>query len=130
MAEDRNRGKELRERDLPQGGAPPYFGAMSSGSQGVPVAPSLEPTLISAGVPGSTSENHRRVVVLSALAILVGFAGAAAAEVLLKLIAFVTNLSFYGHPSAASVSPADNALGLWVMRSEERRVGKECRSRW
>ena len=34
------------------------------------------------------------------------------------------------HPLAGPVGGPENGLSRWVGRSEERRVGKECRSRW
>ncbi|MGH8208113.1 MAG: chloride channel protein, partial [Steroidobacteraceae bacterium] len=54
----------------------------------------------------------RRVLILAALAIVVGSAGAGAAWVLLRLINLVTNLAYFGTLSAAPVTIADNTLGL------------------
>ncbi|NUO51808.1 MAG: chloride channel protein [Polyangiaceae bacterium] len=59
--------------------------------------------------------NSRRTALITSLA--VGLAGAAslAAHFLTRLIAFVTNLAFYGRWSVAAVSPAANRLGPWVV---------------
>jgi chloride channel protein, CIC family len=54
-----------------------------------------------------------RAVRITALAIPIGAAGAVFALILLKLIAFFTNLSYYGRWTTASISPAGNHLGLW-----------------
>lgn len=56
-----------------------------------------------------------RVVVLTLLAAAIGVAAGGAAIVLLKLIGFITNLSFYGRLSTSFVSPQDNQLGLFVL---------------
>jgi H+/Cl- antiporter ClcA/CBS domain-containing protein len=44
-----------------------------------------------------------------------GFSAAITAQVLIRLIAFVTNLAFFGRLSLSECSPADNALGWWVV---------------
>jgi H+/Cl- antiporter ClcA/CBS domain-containing protein len=54
----------------------------------------------------------RRVLLLAAMAALVGSAGAGAAWLLLRLINLATNLAYFGRLSAAPVSIADNHLGL------------------
>jgi chloride channel protein, CIC family len=55
----------------------------------------------------------RRLLLLVAMAFIVGSAGAGAAWALLHLINLVTNLAYYGRLSAAPASIAGNALGLW-----------------
>src|SRR6185437_1319635 len=52
-----------------------------------------------------------RVLILAALALVVGSAGAASAWVLSRLINVVTNLAYFGTLSDATVSIADNTLG-------------------
>jgi chloride channel protein, CIC family len=54
----------------------------------------------------------RRVLILAALAIVVGSAGAGAAWALARLINLVTNLAYFGTLSAAPSNVADNTLGL------------------
>jgi len=52
-----------------------------------------------------------RVLILAAMAVVVGSAGAGAASVLSRLINLVTNLAYFGVFSTASVTIADNHLG-------------------
>lgn len=84
-------------------------------SGGVPIAPSLEPTISAIGIPWQPQENQRRLLVISALSIAIAFAAAASAEVLVALINLVTNLSFFGTFSFGFHSPAGNGLGLAVI---------------
>ncbi|HEU5368828.1 MAG TPA: chloride channel protein, partial [Ktedonobacterales bacterium] len=56
-----------------------------------------------------------RLLWLSLLAVVVGLVCAVIALVLLSLIGFFTNLFFYQKLSFAFVSPADNAIGPWVI---------------
>jgi len=56
-----------------------------------------------------------RLVLLSAIALGIGAISTVAADVLLKLIRFFTNLFFYQTLSLADASPAHNALGAWVI---------------
>ncbi|HEY7358438.1 MAG TPA: chloride channel protein, partial [Ktedonobacterales bacterium] len=56
-----------------------------------------------------------RLLWLSLLAVVVGLVCAIIALVLLSLIGFFTNLFFYQKLSFAFVSPADNAIGPWVI---------------
>jgi len=58
---------------------------------------------------------HRAIVFLSVLAIVLGVAGGFVAPLLMKLIGFITNLSFYGRISSDFSSPAENHLGAWVI---------------
>jgi H+/Cl- antiporter ClcA/predicted transcriptional regulator len=57
----------------------------------------------------------RRIVMLSAIAIVLGAISAFLALFLLRMIAFFTNLFFFGRLSIASASPADNNLGLFII---------------
>jgi len=57
----------------------------------------------------------RRLLVLAAMALVVGTAGAGAAWALTRLIAICTNLAYYGRFSATTVSIAGNHLGLWAV---------------
>jgi len=57
----------------------------------------------------------RRLLILAAMALLVGSAGAGAAWVLTRLIALCTNLAYYGRLSAAPVAIAGNHLGWWAV---------------
>jgi chloride channel protein, CIC family len=55
----------------------------------------------------------RRLLMLMAMAVIVGCAGAAAAWALYHLISLVTNIAYYGRFSGALVSPPDHGLG-WI----------------
>lgn len=57
----------------------------------------------------------RRVWLLSSVAIAIGACGAMLALVLLKAIAFATNIFYYHRLSVASVSPADSPLGQQML---------------
>jgi CIC family chloride channel protein len=58
---------------------------------------------------------HRALLFISVLAIVLGVAGGFVAPALMKLIGFITNLSFYGRISSDFSSPAENHLGAWVI---------------
>ena len=57
----------------------------------------------------------KRVIVLSAMAIVVGVIGALLAYALLWLINAITNLVFYGRFSAVGISAAHTTLGPWLL---------------
>ncbi len=89
--------------------------ARASTTEGLPIAPDLEPTLEANRVPQEPSLVDRRVVLISALSMLVAVGAALVAKALVALIGFVTNLAFFGQLSSQFVSPADNKIGLWVL---------------
>ena len=60
------------------------------------------------------STDHR-VLVLSAMAVIVGATGALAAYVLLSLINFITNIAFYQRLSFLPTVPEGHHLGYWVV---------------
>ncbi len=84
-------------------------------TEGLPVAPSLGPALLETRVPRQQSLVDGRVVYLCALSVLLAVAAGGVAQILTRLIALVTNLSFYGRFTAASISPAGHQLGAWVI---------------
>ncbi len=96
--------------DTPQD---PATAASTTG--GLPVAPSLGPAIEQLQLPHATEENRARIVYVSLLAIGAAIAAAFAAEVLVGVIALVTNLAFYGRISFSAVSPAHNPLGAGVI---------------
>jgi H+/Cl- antiporter ClcA/CBS domain-containing protein len=55
----------------------------------------------------------RRVLALSAAAVVIGAIAALVATALLWLIAVITNLAYYGRWSSRLVSPSGNTLGAW-----------------
>jgi H+/Cl- antiporter ClcA len=56
-----------------------------------------------------------RLVTICFLAAGIGLLAGAIAFLLYKLIGLLTDISFYGHASAAFISPRYNHLGLWVI---------------
>lgn len=82
---------------------------------GIPIAPSLEPTLADDDVPPRIAPDKRRLIRISLLAVLVAVTISLVARLLVYLINLVTNLVFYGDVSIAYHSPAENHLGLWVI---------------
>jgi len=84
-------------------------------TEALPVAPSLAPTLEAARVPTERSLVDMRVVLISALAVLVAVGAGFVAQALTRLIGLVTNISFYGKFSTDFTSPAGNHLGGWVI---------------
>lgn len=58
---------------------------------------------------------NRRLLMLSVIALGIGAVSTVAADVLVNLIRFFTNLFFYQTLSLAQRSPANHALGAWVI---------------
>jgi H+/Cl- antiporter ClcA/CBS domain-containing protein len=58
---------------------------------------------------------NRRVLLLSAMALVVGAIGAVVAGALIWLIAAITNLAFYQRVSASPAVPQGNHLGGWLV---------------
>lgn len=81
----------------------------------LPLAPSLDPALAAAHMPRRFRPLGRRVLWISALAMLLGAVVAGVARLLTALIGLITNLAFYGRWSFDFASPAGNQLGLWVI---------------
>jgi H+/Cl- antiporter ClcA/CBS domain-containing protein len=83
---------------------------------GLAVSPSLETVKRAAHVvPEPRSVLDRRVLWIGAVCVALGVAAALAAQVLVALIALITNLCFYGRWSIAHASPSGNHLGMWVV---------------
>ena len=81
----------------------------------LPLAPSLDPALAAAHMPRRFRPLGRRVLWISALAMMLGAFVAGVARLLTALIGLITNLAFYGRWSFDFSSPAGNQLGLWVI---------------
>jgi H+/Cl- antiporter ClcA/CBS domain-containing protein len=81
----------------------------------LPIAPALGVSLDAARMPRRSTLVERRVLLVCGVAVALGLAAAIVARVLVALIAFVTNVAFYGRFSTQGVSPADHHLGLWVI---------------
>ncbi len=83
--------------------------------QGLPIAPSMRPSLENLSTPEDRSSFDPRVVIISGLAIGLGLGTAFVAILLTALIGLITNAAFYGRWSTSFVSPADNHLGWLVV---------------
>ena len=99
----------MREEDRPSGPRE------ASTTEGLPVAPSLGPTLDAIHAPARVTGIDRRVLVICALSIGVAFAAGLVARILTGLIGLITNLSFYGRFDTSFASPAGNHLGPFVI---------------
>ena len=92
------------------------LGGETAGAAGsVPVSPSLAPSLARGGIHGEGPHADRRVLFIGFLAMIVAAAAGVVAQVLIRLIGFITNLSFYGRFSTSFASPSGNHLGWWVL---------------
>ena len=81
----------------------------------LPVAPALGISLDAARMPRRSTLVEPRVLLICAVAVVLGVCAAFIAQLLVALIALVTNAAFYGRLSAETVSPAGHQLGLWVV---------------
>ncbi|HEY0249984.1 MAG TPA: chloride channel protein, partial [Kofleriaceae bacterium] len=79
------------------------------------VAPSLAPTLAHDHAGRAPIGLDRRDAWLAMLAVGLGLAAAAIAEILVRAIALVTNLAYFGRLSIAEAAPRDNHLGVWAL---------------
>lgn len=84
--------------------------------EALPVAPSMGPALAGLRTPRAMMESvDRRVVFISAIAVVLALAAGLVAQALSSLIGLFTNIAFFGRFTTAPVSPADNTLGPWVI---------------
>lgn len=94
---------------------PDHEVSASSTTDGLPIAPSLGPTLERAQIPQRSTVLGPRIFLLLALSVLVASVAASAAQGLTAFIGVITNLAFYQRFSAEFTSPAHHQLGLWVV---------------
>jgi H+/Cl- antiporter ClcA len=83
----------------------------------LPVSPSMGAALEAADVEYSPPAVDNRLLVICGLSIVIAAAAAIVAQILVRLIALITNLSFYGRFSFEHVAPGGAVphLGLWVI---------------
>jgi H+/Cl- antiporter ClcA len=92
----------------------------------LPMAPALGASLDAAKMPRKSTLVPRRILLTSALAILLGVAAAEIAQLLMLMINLITDICFYGrvsdvigptvsHSGSFVLSPAGNHLGAWVI---------------
>jgi CIC family chloride channel protein len=87
----------------------------ASTTDGLPVAPSLGPTLGIEHVRRRTRPVDRRVVLVSTLAVFVACVAALVAQLLQLLIALCTNIAFYGRFSTEHAAPTGHGLGAAML---------------
>ncbi len=83
---------------------------MPSANSAKTAAPSAK-----AGAELADFSTNRRVLLRSAMALLIGAISSVVAYVLIWLIAVITNFAFYQRFSAAAAVPQGHHLGLWVV---------------
>src|SRR5689334_17174996 len=84
----------------------------SSTTEGLPVAPGMGPLMQQIHIPARPSLMDARAIQMVLIAMVLGVAAGFVAEILRRLIALVTNISFYGSFSFVEHSPADAVPGL------------------
>ena len=84
-------------------------------NNGIPVSVSLNPTLEAENIQPRISPNKKRLLTISALAVVVATCISFIAKFLMDFLYFITHLSFYGDLSITHVTPVGNHLGLWVI---------------
>ncbi|RYG27197.1 CBS domain-containing protein [bacterium] len=84
-------------------------------SETLPVSPSLQIELDEEGENEWAGILDLRAVTISGIAIGIALAATVCAKALVLLIAFVTNLAFFGRLSFAPSTPAHHHLGPWVI---------------
>jgi CIC family chloride channel protein len=87
----------------------------STTREGLPVSPSLGPTLAVADVPTRATPVDPRVVYVSLLALAVGIAAGVMARVLIWLIHLITHLSFHSVPPHDGLAAPLAHPGPWVI---------------
>ena len=83
--------------------------------QSIPVSVSLDSSLDAEEFKAQVTTNKKRLIIISALAVLLAVAVSGIARLLVYLIDLFTNLSFHGKFSIEPASPLGNDLGLWVV---------------
>lgn len=81
----------------------------------IPISTSLDSTLEAENIRSTPSNDKKRLLLISSLAILVAVAISFIAKFLVYLINFITNISFHGQFSIAEASPEGSTLGLWII---------------
>lgn len=83
--------------------------------EGIPVSPELSNSFLNNDAGNGNTGGKKRLIYIAFCSVLVALGVSVIAKVLIYLIAFFTNISFFGRLSVQDSSPADNHLGLWVI---------------
>jgi CIC family chloride channel protein len=89
--------------------------AHSATTDGLTISPSLDLVSQAEHVPPEASVIDRRTVKVCLVAILLGVLAAFVAKLLILLIDFITNFSFFHRISLDPASPGNNTLGIWAI---------------
>ena len=81
----------------------------------IPISISLKENLDAENMEVGSNHNKKRLLYISLLAVGIAVAISFIAKVLIHLISLITNISFFGNVSVNDVTPAANAMGLWVI---------------
>ncbi len=94
-----------------------HLAAHSATTEGLTISPALDLVAEAAQVPAEVALINLRTLQVCGLAILLGIVAAFVAQLLVALIALITNLAFFGRFSFATASPADAVpqLGWFVV---------------
>ncbi len=84
-------------------------------SAGPTILPAINYLVEEAQSPAEVVAIDSRVIWVCGLAIVIGIAGSLVSQLFVNLIAFITNLAFFGRISLKSISPGDNHLGWLVL---------------
>lgn len=82
---------------------------------GIPISVSLDATLQTEKGRAKKPQNKKRLLTIASIAVLIAVCVSLIAKLLVYLIDFFTNISFYGNFSFSHTSPANNHLGLFVI---------------
>ncbi len=84
-------------------------------NNGIPIAPSLNPTLEAENFEPRKGENKRRLLTISSIAFLIAVMVSFIAKFLIYLIDLITNISFFGNFAFSHSTPATSSLGIFVI---------------
>ncbi|WP_162427969.1 chloride channel protein [Pontibacter pudoricolor] len=84
-------------------------------NNGIPISVSLAPTLQSENIGPRITQDKKRLLYISVLAVLTAACISVIAKFLIYLIDLISNIAFFGEFSVEYMNPADNNLGLWVI---------------
>lgn len=87
----------------------------SSTTIGLPVSTGMAPIIAQENIPKHISVVDRRTLFVVVLSIIIAIVVTPIASGLVRLIALITNLAFFGRATLSASSPADNMLGYWVI---------------
>lgn len=84
-------------------------------SKGIPVSISLTPTIEAEIDQPLVAQDKKRLLTISALAVLVALCISFIAKLLVHLIDLITNIAFYGSFSTVHSTPVNHTVGLFVI---------------